>query len=171
MTGDIELFVDEETVYLKLSEQARQTLREAVGWLLHYVGPWPEGQKFLERLRYPGQRMSMLARMFPQAYPYGPTAAEFHQRFGELLRFNLVSAAQRLLASLDGPGPVRCDLDAVDEWVMVLGQTRLVYGPRERPAVEVAAWLTRVQQELVLAVQPELATWSFPTTGTTSATP
>jgi hypothetical protein len=160
-----DVVVGESQVLLNLSELTVAALREGIGTLARMLDEAPPQGRFRDRLRFDRERLTLLDRVLPPVSDYGPSAQEFLARHGVGLREELRDAARRVLASIPDSGPASYPLSGVDDWIMVLGQARLVWVPREvegdtrssDAAVRRAGLLADLQGQLVTALRPELA--------------
>ncbi|GAA3437248.1 hypothetical protein [Kutzneria kofuensis] len=162
---EFDVVVGENQVLIKLSENAIPVLRDSIGRLVAYLDHAQPKRKLRERLRFDREQRALLWRLFPPVSDYGPMNQEFEERWGGVLHAELFGAAQRVLASIGDDGTARYQLSAIDDWIRVLGQTRLLWVQRsetgdmmsEDDRVRSAGLFTWMQTQLVYALRPELA--------------
>jgi hypothetical protein len=101
-------------------------------------------------------------RLFPEAYESRRDQKAYLQRHELDIRADLTAAAHRVIAALDAGLPVRYPAAKADDLLRVLGSARLLFADRDAPPsaatrkAAVAAYLTAVQHDIVLALRPEL---------------
>ncbi|MFC0437233.1 hypothetical protein [Kutzneria buriramensis] len=170
MTAPEEVTVKVAAGHLVITTPGRvpQALRETVRALMLCVADNGLTGVGLEvaamRRRHSKAHRQTLDRLFPPAYRSSVLSARFELRHGAAIRADLWSAAERVLAVLDGPGPIRVPVDAADDWIRVLGTARFLYvDRRDRPGrapdgAAMSAFLGDVQLRIVTTLRPELPT-------------
>jgi hypothetical protein len=161
---DFDVVVGENQILINCGETTVTMLREGVAELARYLDEAPPQGGFRARWRFERDRIALLRRLFPPAYVYGPAADEFRGRFAEGMRADLLGAARRVLASIGDKGSVLYPLAAIDDWIRVLGLTRLLWvrwnetgDPLSTEArIRNAGLFTLLQERLVLALRPDL---------------
>ena len=162
---EFDVVVGESQVLIKCGRNTVAALREAIGELAAYLDYSPPQRKLRDRMKFDATRRALLGRLFPPVSDYMPMAQEFEQRWGDSLRTELFGAAHRVLGSIGDDGTARYQLSEIDDWIRVLGQTRLLWVQRseagdpmsEDVRVRNAGLLTGLQTQLVTALRPELA--------------
>jgi hypothetical protein len=160
----VDVVVGENQVLIKCDQSLVDPLRQAVVELASYLDYVQPKRKLMDRMRFEAAQRALLGRLFPPVSVFGPTAQEFDARWGDTLRQELLGAAQRVLASLGDDGTIRYQLAAIDDWIRVLGQTRLLWVERseagdlasEDARLRGAGLFTWLQTELLVALRPEL---------------
>lgn len=169
MTGPEEVTVEVAAGHLVITTPGRvpQALRETVRALMLCVadngitGVGGFGTLAMRRRRSQAHQRT-LDSIFPPAYRSSVLSSRFELRHGAASRADLWSAAERVLAALDGQGPIRVPVAAADDWIRVLGTARFLYvDRRDRPgrapdAAAMSAFLGHVQLQIVMALRPEL---------------
>ncbi|EWM13407.1 hypothetical protein [Kutzneria sp. 744] len=163
--SEFDVVVGENQVLIKLGEDVVPVLRSGIGALAAYIDHAQPKRGLLERRRFERTQRALLARLFPSVSDYAPLAEEFDVRWGEHLRTGLFAACHRVLASITDDGTATYPLDAVDDWIRVLGQTRMLWMHRssagdvesEDLRLRTAGVYTWMQQQVIVAVRPELA--------------
>ena len=162
---EFDVVVGESQVLIKLSEDLVPVLRTNTAALAASIDYAQPKRGLLDRRRFDRTQRALLCRLFPSASDFAPLAQEFDVRWGQHLRTELFAAANRVLASIGDDGSVSYPLDAVDDWIRVLGQTRMLWVHRtitgdpmsEDVRVRSAGVYTWMQQRLISALRPELA--------------
>ena len=109
----------------------------------------------------------VIRRLYPDGYTDDPDAA---REYRELVQADLSAERAGRLASCRAElpadaGRMQLDAEATDRWLRVLNDLRLALGTRigvteedeldqDQPAVQVYAWLTAVQDLLLMQVMP-----------------
>jgi hypothetical protein len=102
-------------------------------------------------------------RLFPPAYRSQALSTRFELRHDAAIRSDLSAAAERVLAALDGDGPVRVPVAEADDWIRVLGAGQFLFvdrnmkPDRRRDAGTIAAFLAACQLRIVTELWPDLA--------------
>lgn len=162
---DFDVVVGESQVLINCGETTVTMLRDGIGELARYLDEAPPQGGLRARLRFERDRAGVLERLFPPAYAYGPADNEFRARFGASMHADLLGAARRVLASIGDEGSVLYPLAGIDDWVRVLGRTRLLWvywnesgdPVSTDPRIRNAGLFTLLQERLVLALRPDLA--------------
>jgi hypothetical protein len=159
-----DVVVGENQVLIKLSENLVPVLRTNIGALAASIAYSQPKRGLLDRRRFDRTQRGLLCRLFPSVSDFAPLAQEFDVRWGQHLRTELFAAANRVLSSIGDDGTVSYPLDAVDDWIRVIGQTRMLWVHRtitgdpmsEDVRVRSAGMYTWMQERLILALRPEL---------------
>lgn len=100
--------------------------------------------------------------LFPEAYESRREQKAYVQRHESDVRADLTAAAHRVIAALEAGLPVRYPAAEADDLLRVFGSARLLFGDRDTPLdvptekISIASYLTAVQQQIVVALRPEL---------------
>jgi hypothetical protein len=164
VSHEFDAVVGESQVLIKCSADAVAALRDGVGQLAEMLDYAPPKRPLRERMRHDMARRSLLRRLFPAVSAFGPMSQEFDDRWGDILRTELFGATQRVLGSIGDDGTARYQLAAIDDWIRVLGQTRLLWVERsetgdpesEDVRLRRAGVFTWMQTRLITALRPEL---------------
>lgn len=118
--------------------------------------------EFADVLAAPDPDDPVIRRLYPDGYTDDPDAArEYRELVQDDLRAGRADRLQRCRAELPDSGRMELDAEATDRWLRVLNDLRLALGTRlgvteeaeldeADPAVQVYAWLTAVQDLLVM---------------------
>jgi hypothetical protein len=143
--------LDGDHLVLTLTPKAVRLLRTATELLVDHIGDkWSD--------RWSRRRRAIRARLFPPAYRQPEMQEDYLRRHGAAAKADLLAAARRVLAALAGDQPVRCPVDESDDWIRVLGVTRLLYTPRDTPLVDgtTAGYLAWAQHHVLITLRPAL---------------
>ncbi|MFI9380616.1 hypothetical protein [Kutzneria sp. NPDC052558] len=116
----------------------------------------------LDGNRWSLSRRRVLNDLFPPAYKSRREQAEYEKRHGNAAKADLLAAARRVLAALDGPWPPRYPAADADDLLRVLGVGRLLFTDRDTPPntdtqrAVVAGYLSAVQHDILVTLRPEL---------------